>query len=229
MRLPRIQNYDNSSPYEEKKINSLDIPRMFWNLANSKDRDKFIKKVEVIVRSSLEYHELIDYLKYKMGMNFCSFFHNVSKDLYGKAKFRIEIHHEPFTLYDIVAIILNNKINNLDDYERIDIYDIADEVMENHYAGHVGLIPLSVTVHELVHSGKVFIPLQFLDEGYIQFYQKYKKSIMSMEGLSDMLKAKISLSKEYAKDPESFVSILKKKYIYVTHDTYNSIPDKFDE
>ena len=202
---------------------------MFWNLKNPKDKDKFIKKVEMIVRSSLEYHELIDYLKYKMGMNFCSFFHKVSKDIYGKVKFRIEIHHEPFTLYDIVAIVLNDKINNSSDCDRIDIYDIADEVMENHYAGHVGLIPLSVTVHELVHSGKVFIPLQFLDSGYIQFYQKYKTSIMSMDGLSDMLKAKISLSQEYAKDPSSFVSILKKKYIYVTHDTYDSTLDKFDD
>ena len=229
MRLPRIQNYDNSSNHEEIKINSLDIPRMFWNLNNPKDKDKFIKKVEMIVRSSMEYHELIDYLKYKMGMNFCSFFHKVSKDIYGKVKFRIEIHHEPFTLYDITAVVLNNRINNSTDCERIDIYDIADEVMENHYAGHVGLIPLSVTVHELVHSGKVFIPLQFLDTGYIQFYQKYKNSIMSMDGLSDMLKAKISLSQEYAKDPSSFISILKKKYIYVAHDTYDSTPDKFEE
>jgi hypothetical protein len=46
-----------------------------------------------------------------------------------------------------------------------------------------------------------------------------------MDGLMEMLAAKINLSKEYEQDPDRFVSILKKKYIYVVNEGYDNIPD----
>jgi hypothetical protein len=50
-----------------------------------------------------------------------------------------------------------------------------------------------------------------------------------MEGLMEMLSAKINLSKEYAEDPERFTSILKKKYIYVVNEGYDNIPDLIEK
>jgi hypothetical protein len=97
------------------------------------------------------------------------FYNNVSKD---KAKrVSIEIHHIPFTMYDIVATVLRK-------YEEeeipIDPYAIAEEVVALHYKGMVSLVPLSTTVHELYHRGDVFIPLQYVDKGFVLFYQAYK-------------------------------------------------------
>lgn len=220
MRLPKITKYDSSITKEVVELKEIDYGSKYYNLDNEKDKFKFITTIEKLCRSSLEYKQLIEFLKVNMGMNYCSFFHNVSREGNGFNKIRIEIHHEPFTLYDIVAIILNERLDN---NKPISMLDIANETMENHYLGYVGLLPLSETVHELVHSGKLFIPLQFIDEGFNFFYKRYKKTIDKMEGLSDLLEAKLRLSKEYAKNPEEFISILRKKYIYVINDGYEPL------
>ena len=220
MRLPRITKYDSNITKETVEVKSIDYVGKYYNTDNDKDRFKIVTTIERICRSSMEYKQLIEFLKVNMNMNFCSYFHKVNRDTNGCKKIRIEIHHEPFTLYDIVAIILNERLANK---KVISMFDIADEVMEMHYKGYVGLLPLSETVHELVHSGKIFIPLQFIDEGFNQFYLKYKNIIDDMDGLTDLLQAKVNLSKEYAKDPDEFISILKKKYIYVINSEYETL------
>lgn len=219
MRLPKITKYNTNITKETIELKEIDYGTKYYNLDNDKDRFKVIVTVERICRSSMEYKQLIEFLKVNMNMNFCSYFHNVSREGNG-AKVRIEIHHEPFTLYDIVSIILNERIMH---HKFVSFFDIADEVMEMHYKGFVGLVPLSETVHELVHAGKVFIPLQFIDEGFNQFYLKYKEVIDDMDGLCDLLQAKVNLSKAYAEDPEEFISILKKKYIYVINSEYETL------
>lgn len=218
MRIPKIVTYDNSSNKIMKDVDCNYFNRFFYNLDYPRDKDKFIKTVERIVRSSLEYKELINYLKTAIGMNFCSFFHKVSKEMYpGGNKIDIEIHHEPFTLYDIVAIILTNRMLT-GKKERIDLLDISEEVMSIHYEGIVGLIPLSNTVHELVHSGKVFIPLQLIDKGFNIFFLRYQKAIYALEGLKDILELKLNTSKTYGNNIKEYCSILEKKYIYTKSD-----------
>lgn len=220
MRLPKITKYVTTKEKENIEIPSLDLDRKFYNLGREKEKFKYISTIEKLCRSSLEYKDLISYLKNTMGMDFCSFFHKVSKKNFGKTRIRIEIHHEPFTLYDITAIVLNKR---LEEDESVDMYDICDEVMRLHYEGCVGLLPLSTTAHELVHSGKLFIPLQFIDEGFNKFYNDYKLTIRNMDGLCDMLEAKVQLSKEFQKNPDEFLSILQKKYIYVVNENFNNI------
>jgi hypothetical protein len=223
MRVPRIQKYDTTLDKEIVEVGDLYFEPKFYDLGKEKDKFKYITTIEKLCRTSMEYYDLINYLRVNMGMNFCSFFHKVNKDNFGKTRIRIEIHHEPFPLYDIVAIILNNRLDN---GQSVDMYEVANEVMECHYEGIVGLLPLSVTVHELVHSGKLFIPLQFIDEGFNTFLNRYYTTIKNMDGLTDMLEAKIRLSKRYAEDPEEFIGILKKKYIYVVNKGYDSVPNK---
>lgn len=215
MRIPKITKYDNNITKEEVDIPDLDINRKFYNLGNEKDKFKFITTIEKLCRTSLEYKELITYLKNGMQMNFCGFFHKIKKDDFGKTRIRIELHHEPFTLYDIVAIVVNKMCDETD--EPIDMFDVCDEVMRLHYEGKVGLIPLSTTAHELVHSGKLLIPLQFIDIGFNDFYNEYKETIKGMDGLCELLDAKVALSKKYQENPEEFIGILRKKYIYVVN------------
>ncbi len=226
MRVPKISHYDTSVDKESIEMGSVVFESKFYDLGRDKDKYKYITTIERLCRSSMEYRDLIDYLKINLGMNFCSYFHKVSKENFGKARVRIEIHHEPFTLYDIVAIILNHR---LDEDLSTDMLEIANEVMELHYQGYIGLLPLSETVHQLVHSGKLFVPLQFIDPGFNEFYNQYYDTISKMDGLQDMLDAKMRLSKEFAKDPMRFMNILKKKYIYVVNTDYDSIPEKIEK
>jgi hypothetical protein len=226
MRIPKIRNYTSDIDETTIELEELEAPRAFYNFGNKKDRNKFIKTCEILIRQSVEYKDLIDYLRTKMGMNFCSFFHNVSREAFNKTRFGIEIHHGPFTLYDIAAIVLHSHEMLEGEFKQHELLDIAEEVMELHYRGYVGLVPLSTTVHELVHSGKLFVPLQFIDDGFLKFYELYKDAIMDMEGLADLLDANVALSKEFEEDPDHFMSILQKKYIYVINEGYDNIPDK---
>lgn len=223
MRVPKVKSYDTSSPFEVVELDPMDYSCRWYNFSNHKDKTRWINTCERIVRSSLEYKELIEMLKSVKGMKHCSFFPNFSRENYPRAKFRIEVHHEPFTLYSIIAVVLNDWLMKEMDP---DMLRIAEEVMELHYRGLVGLIPLSLTVHQAVHSGKVIIPLQMIDERWNKFVDEYSDSLEQLPEIVDFIRAKIHLTKEYNNDPESFRSILRKKYIYVVNEGYENIPDE---
>ena len=216
MRIPTISLYTETAPEEMLFLPTELYERDPVLLVTDKDRAAFIKSIEKMVRNSYEYKEYIEYLVNSQQMNVCSAFGNVAKDL--ARNIRLEIHHEPFTLFDVAFIVLTKFLRN---EKALDIYAIAEEVMEIHFKGRVGLLPLSKTVHELVHVGKVFLPLQYLDEGYMQFYHDYKMYIP--ESLTEILKKKIEISKTFNFKSNS---VLQKKYIYIKNEKYDSIPDK---
>jgi len=107
----------------------------------------------------------------------------------------------------LVQIVIDRWIG-----EEIDLNPllIAEEVTSLHYRNLIGLIPLSVTVHELVHNGKLFIPLQNIFGGYVEFIEKYEKYIS--QDLLSLLEAKFKLSKDLN---ELDTSVLEKKFIYL--------------
>lgn len=211
MRLPTIENYDTT-----KKIDIIHIPKVcpvnkLYVIMNDKDKIKFIKMVERIVRSSTEYKEYITFLKNEIDMTQCSFFSNVNNK--NKASVSIEIHHEPFTLFDIVSVVLEKYIDL--GYDTNPLL-ISEEVMKLHYKNMVGLLPLSITVHQLTHDGKIFIPLQNVYGNYISFLEEYSPYIS--EGLQNMLQIKLQMSKELI-EPDT--SILEKKYVYLDVDGFS--------
>ena len=104
MRIPKISNYSSISDKETLFVPETEFDKPSYIIYNEKTRSKFIKSVEKIVRSSLEYREFIAYLRAELGMNFCMFFNNVSRDEI--KNLGIEIHHIPFSLFDIVNIVL---------------------------------------------------------------------------------------------------------------------------
>lgn len=215
MRIPKISNYSSISDKETLFIPETEFDKPSYIMYNEKTRSKFIKSVEKIIRSSLEYREFISYLRAELGMNFCMFFNNVSRD--DIKNIGIEIHHIPFSLFDIVNIVLRK-------YETeeltIDPLVIADEVMRLHYEGKVGLVPLSITVHELYHRGDLFIPLQYVDKGFILFYQEYKDYMKEYE---EMLKRLIVMSRNFNLNDNT---ILKKHLIYLDPEGYNQVPQQ---
>jgi hypothetical protein len=223
MRVPKVKSFDTNSPFEVVELEPMDYNSKWYNFSNQRDKTKWINTCERVIRSSLEYKELILMFKSSRGMNHCAFFKNLSWEAYPRAKIRIEIHHEPFTLYSLIAVVLNDWLMR---DQQPDMFQIAEEVMELHYRGLVGLIPLSKTVHQAVHSGKGFIPLHVIDERWNKFVDEYSTSLEQLPEIVDLIRAKLHLTKEYKQDPEQFKSIFRKKYIYVINSDYESIPDE---
>ena len=152
-----------------------------------KDQQKFIKTCETVIRKSLEYKEYISFLKDNLDMNSCIILSNLKKEN-GK-RYKIEIHHEPFTLFDIVETVISKRLNN---GESINALHIADEVMNLHYSGVIGLVPLTVTMHELTHNGRIFIPLQYIYHQYNEFFSEYEQYMNP--NLIEKIETKVSLS-----------------------------------
>lgn len=187
-------------------------------LNTEKDKIKFIKRIENIVRSSMEYRDYIAYLKEYVNMNHCAFFNNV-ENAQG-SKVRIEIHHEPLTLFDIVMTVVNKFIE-----ESIPLNDlyIADEVMELHYMNKVGLIPLSKSLHQIVHhSNDVIIPLTLVYGEYKKFIDEYNDYLD--ETVISKLERKIDETRTIRAD---MLNKLTPTFVYVDVDGY-SLPKKVE-
>ena len=176
-------------------------------LNNEKDRVKFIKRCEKVIRSSMEYRDYIQYLKENVDMAHCAFYQKVSSN--DSKRVKIEIHHEPFTLYDYVEVVVDRFIT-----EGLPLNDlmISDEIMELHYNNQVGLIPLSKTIHEVVHnSNKIVIPLNMVYGDYASFLSdpKYESYV---EDLYDKLEVKLNASKNVT---EETFDALRKEFTYL--------------
>ena len=219
MRLGKPENYNNSEMVDENgnvhiKMKNIEKPSMIINLLTDKDRERFIKNVELIARGSNLYKDYIQYLKEYRDMSKCEFFNNICIGKNKRAKIRIEIHHEPFTLYDLVNIVMCKHIKM---EIPLNEYAIADEVMQLHYRNLVGLIPLSKTVHKLVGLGRLFIPLYVVDGRFFDFYKEYEEYIP--EELKSLLKEKFKVSRDIKYgDIINDTSILNKKLIYIDDD-----------
>jgi len=152
-----------------------------------RDREKFIKTCETVIRKSTEYKDYIRFLKNNLNMDACIILSNI-KNGNGK-RYHIEIHHEPFTLFDIVETVISRRLEH---GESINALNVADEVMDLHYSGLVGLVPLTSTMHELVHNGRIFIPLQYIYHKYNEFFKEYEPYMNT--SLIEKIEAKVNLS-----------------------------------
>lgn len=153
-------------------INIKQVPEfdtICYNYEDDKDYDKFIKDVEASVRRSFEYRAFIKYLRENMEMNKCAFLKGVTNA--ETFDIKIEIHHYPFSLRDICEIVFRKRSYYGESLFR---QMVAKEVMILHYKLMVGLIPLSETVHELAHAGRLFVPVDRVMGRYLVFVDVYK-------------------------------------------------------
>lgn len=208
--------------YKDEGKTILDMPRLDYfdklqyDLLDSKDFTRYIRAIEFTVRNSFEYKYFIEYLKNTEGMNVCSFLTNVTSA--DNRKVRIEIHHEPFTLYDICLAVFKRRQANKQDTR---VESVAEEVMYLHWIGMVGLIPLSVTIHELIHNNFLFVPCNKVRGNYRAFRDAYYNYI-EPETL-DLLDALELATLEYN---GSQMGILNKHDIYINSDGSINLPRK---
>lgn len=212
MRIPnmsKVKVLDLNEPiYDQRRYKDVLSPdSIVMDLSDEKSKVSFVKYIETLVRSSYEYKQMIQFLRERLNMNYCAYFNKVNNKING---ITIEIHHEPFSLYDITYIVLSMFI----DYGYpIESAYIAQEVIKLHYHGIIGLIPLSKTVHELTHAGQIFIPITYVFGDVGQFFLKYMKYMTQQQ--KDIIYKSINLAEKLEKTNPH---ILKKQFIYLDVD-----------
>lgn len=186
------------------------------------DRKRYIDMVKnSIVRQSFEYRDYVTFLKKKRGYDHDAICKGIS-NANGK-RYSIELHHEPFSLFDIINTVLTKQEAEGMPHNP---YLLAEEVVRLHYDDKVGLIHLGKTHHELVESGKIFVPLSWIYQRYDKFYEEYE------EYMDDTLKAKIELKVQMSMKCDSFVSTnLDPEFVYIEIDgvEFPSVPDSWGE
>lgn len=191
MLIPKLdENFVTKENNEENNyivlpVNEMDYPdfrELYMDIFDDeKSQTDYIKQIVKIIRSSIEYRKYIKILKSEFDLTKCAFFKNI--DISEDCKVSFEMHHYPFTIFDIVSIVLQDRIKDQSEdptdqkkFNRIlNPYSIAKEVLRLHYEGKVGLVPLTITPHELYHAGELFIPLtkDFVFGNYDTFIEEY--------------------------------------------------------
>jgi len=139
--------------------------------SDTKKLHKFIKHVESKFRASEQYKNYLGFIKYEFDLTNCSILGNIDDD-----DASIELHHYPFTLYDITEICLNYHFkNNIN----LNSFKLIEYLLELHYQNLIGLVPLSETVHELVHNkdSGIFIAKESIFGNVNKFVEIYKDYI----------------------------------------------------
>ena len=215
--IHRFVDYMEEIP-ERMTLPEMDIFTMpDYDLNDEKEFSYYLRDIEKTVRGSFEYQQMVRFLRENVDMNQCSFFESVSN--IDSTSIRIEIHHEPLSLYDICNIIVRKREHF---GESLEVEYVAKEVMYCHYAMCVGLIPLSETVHELVHNQYLFIPNDRVFGNWRHFVNMYR-DYMSTDELRTLEKIE-ELTQMY--DMDEYKNLLAKQYIYV--DVHNSNPNLYD-
>ena len=205
---------------EVKKFDQVpDFETEDYDLNNPKHFKLYINDIKNIIRHSFEYQSYMSYLRQYADMNRCTFFKNVTNiDTF---KIKIEIHHEPLTLFDIIMTVFAKRSAFRED---LSPFMIAKEVMYLHYKLYVGLIPLSETVHELVHNQYIFVPTYAVFGQYKKFIEMYKQ-YMEPELLSTLSKIE-AVSENYNLDDVE--ALLSTRMIAIDSTGANRMPNKED-
>lgn len=203
--------------------------RTDYDLGNEKEFNRYILDIKADARKSFEYQRFMTFLKTNLDMNRCSFFENIAGG--NRSKIKIEIHHDPFTIEDIIRIVYRKRSSY---YEVLDEEQVSKEVMFLHYNLLVGLIPASTTVHELIGNNYLFVPTTHIMGNYKDFANRYEPFIDNE--MIGMLQRIEEATEVY--DHSRAENILKKHYVYInvgdtplpTYDTIiQMMRDRLDE
>jgi len=199
-------NTERSTTIKFQQLIPQSLPT--YDISEDKELEKYIKNVERILRSSFEYRKYIYFLRNELDLNKCVFFKGI--DLSTVKKVSLEFHHHPFTLYDIVEIVIRKKLSEGNVYE--DMFtspiEIADEVCEMHFKNEIGLIPLTTTIHQLAHDGEVFIPVNLVFGNVKKFVNNYK------EFMTDIMLEKLKIYKDVSRCHRN-LTVLEKNFKYI--------------
>jgi hypothetical protein len=156
---------------DNKRINRgiirLDeVPEPEFDMTYRKVTPELIKYLTSQARKSPELKYYIHFLKNYLDISKCSFFENYSM----KNGYLIELHHYPFSLFDICEAVASKKLSENGYYET---FMVLEEVVLLHYQFIVGLIPLNPTAHKLAHVNELEIHPDMIVGEWREFYTLY--------------------------------------------------------
>ena len=170
IRKPSEQDINEGADLEPDKngvIHIDDIPDPGFDMRYFEYNEKAIKKLEMNIRGSFEYKGLFMFIKTYLNVDHCSFYEGYSM----RNGLTIELHHAPFTLYDITEAVVAKSIHDKGYYET---FRVVEEVNKLHYQFMIGLTPLNPTAHKLVHSGKLPVHPKIIIGDWKKFYTLYQ-------------------------------------------------------
>lgn len=216
--------------YQERPKRTIDIKieeppeRPVYSFKSNKERYKYCTMIKTLVRKVPEYRDYVSFLKKHMGMYGCDVFRNLDNSPESRKHYTVELHHTPFTLMEIVNVVVSKRMAL---GETLEPNHVAEEILELHYDGKVGLINLSVTAHELAEKGRIFIPLQRIyHQGYIEFVKEYE------DYMDSNLKEKIELIIKMSQKCQDIVSdCLDTEFVYLNIDgvDFPEVPESWGE
>ena len=218
----------NKKKYQERPKRIIDIhieekpKRPVYDFKSNKERYKYCCMLKTMVRRTPEYKQLVRFLKKHKGMDCCDVFRNLSNDPEERKHYRIELHHHPFTLMEIINVVVSKR-QTLG--ETLNPFFVTEEVLELHYDGKVGLMNLSVTAHELAENDRIFIPLHRIrDQRYLKFVEEYEEFMDP--NLIEKIELMIQMSLK-AKDITS--DCLDPEFVYINIDGFDfpQVPDEW--
>lgn len=167
------------------------------------------------IRSSYEYRMFTKTMKNELNVENCAFY----KDYSLKNGFGVELHHHPFTLFDITKVVASRQHKENGGWVRT--WAVCEEVTKLHFMLKVGLVPLNPTAHKLVHSDKLYVHPEIVHGDWKSFFDEYKPF------MDDELKVKINAYIEEGdkKDVDEYPEILKRKTIRLSVKGQKSLLD----
>jgi hypothetical protein len=199
--IVNIQSVQNSENISLKNMDGYFEEKFYFSdIYDDKKMKALLSSIKKQVRGSEEYANYIGFLKNDLGLDHCAVLGNIEKD-----DATLEFHHYPFTIHDIIYlnvsrnILLNKKFNS---------FSVAQDVLKDHYNNIIGVVPLSLTVHQLAHAGQVFISLNSVYGDLNAFMDKYSFA------MTDEMIDKFNMLVDYTEKniPYSENDVLKKIY-----------------
>ena len=134
--------------------------------ADKKTFVNFIRKTERFVRGSPEYKDYVTFLRNEEGLDACAFLKNIDVD-----KAEIQLHHAISDLYTLCVTVCNRMMS---EGMKVSTFILADEVLKLHFDGKIALVPLSTTMHEMVHAGVINVPSNAVYGDWEAYYEEHE-------------------------------------------------------
>jgi len=159
--------YDIGATYAKPEFYSIEMEP-------SKEKTYLIGCIERQVRNQKSFKDYFKLLKTQDSFSKC---------VMSGSDHKLELHHYPFTLYDIVETVLNSCLNS-----GFTTFQISYMVIHLHFKLHIGLIPLSSLYHDMYHAGTLKLDPRLIRGNYVEFITQYSKfmSIPQLERIRDM-------------------------------------------
>lgn len=149
-----------------------DDPMEVFGITTEYELIYFIQDIEKIIRTSREYRAFIYMTKKK---------HDQAKDVFTgydsyEYDLTLEIHHVIF-LRDIVYVTGSKMIDELKEGECYSTFQIADQVIRDHFEGIIPIVPMLKSFHEMYHERLIEFTKKDIYGDYQKWLDKYEKYI----------------------------------------------------